>query len=30
MPNLANYLLGMPEPLTTKRDVTPLQGVDFA
>jgi prevent-host-death family protein len=30
MPNLANYLLGMPEPLRTERDVTPLRGVDFA
>lgn len=30
MPNLANYLLGMPEPPTTERDATPLRGVDFA
>lgn len=30
MPNLANYLLGMPEPLITERDATPLRGVDFA
>ena len=30
MPNLANYLLGLPEPLVTERDTTPLRGVDFA
>ena len=30
MPNLANYLLAMPEPLVTQRDATPLRGVDFA
>ena len=30
MPNLANYLLAMPEPLVTPRDATPLRGVDFA
>ena len=30
MPNLANYLLAMPEPLVTERDATPLRGVDFA
>jgi prevent-host-death family protein len=30
MPNLANYLLGMPEPLVNQRDATPLRGVDFA
>ena len=30
MPNLANYLLTMPEPLVTERDATPLRGVDFA
>ena len=30
MPNLANSLWGMPEPLRTERDVTPLRGVDFA
>ena len=29
MPNLANYLLAMPEPLVTQRDATPLGGVDF-
>ena len=29
MPNLANYLLAMPEPLVTQRDATPLRGVDF-
>lgn len=29
MPNLANYLLAMPEPLETERDTTPLRGVDF-
>ena len=30
MPNLANYLMAMPEPLVTERDTTPLRGVDFA
>jgi len=34
MPNLANYLLALPEPfdtdLETERDTTPLPGVDFA
>ncbi len=30
MPNLANYLLAMPEPLVSQRDATPLRGVDFA
>jgi prevent-host-death family protein len=30
MPNLANYLLTMPEPLVTERDATPLRCVDFA
>lgn len=30
MPNLANYLLSLPEPLVTQRDTTPLRGVDFA
>ena len=30
MPNLANYLLALPEPLVTERDVPPLRGVDFA
>ena len=29
MPNLANYLLTMPEPLETERDTTPLRGIDF-
>ena len=29
MPNLANYLLALPEPLETERDVTPLRGIDF-
>ena len=29
MPNLANYLLALPEPLETKRDATPLRGIDF-
>ncbi len=29
MPNLANYLLTMPEPLVTERDTTPLRGIDF-
>jgi len=30
MPNLANYLLAVPEPLATERDRTPLRGADFA
>jgi len=29
MPNLANYLMALPGPLTTQRDTTPLRGVDF-
>lgn len=29
MPNLANYLLALPEPLETQRDTTPLRGIDF-
>jgi len=29
MPNLANYLLGLPEPLETERNTTPLRGIDF-
>lgn len=29
MPNLANYLLSLPEPLETERDTTPLRGIDF-
>lgn len=33
MPNLANYLLALPEsfdePLQTERDSTPLRGIDF-
>ena len=29
MPNLANYLLALPEPLLTERDTTPLRGIDF-
>ena len=29
MPNLANYLLALPEPIATQRDATPLRGVDF-
>lgn len=29
MPNLANYLLSLPEPFETERDTTPLRGVDF-
>lgn len=29
MPNLANYLLALPELLATQRDATPLRGVDF-
>ena len=30
MPNLANYLLSLPDPLETERDTTPLRGMDFA
>lgn len=30
MPNLANYLLTLPEPLETERDITALRGIDFA
>ena len=30
MPNLASYLLSLPEPLETARDTTALRGVDFA
>jgi len=30
MPNLANYLLTLPEALVIERDSTPLRGVDFA
>ena len=29
MPNLASYLLALPEPLETERDTTPLRGMDF-
>lgn len=33
MPNLANYLLTLPEPFIadfeTERDTTPLRGIDF-
>ena len=29
MPNLASYLLALPEPLKTERDTTPLRGMDF-
>ena len=29
MPNLASYLLALPEPLETGRDTTPLRGMDF-
>ena len=29
MPNLANYLLALPESLEIKRDNTPLRGIDF-
>lgn len=29
MPNLANYLLSLPDALETKRDTTPLKGMDF-
>ncbi len=29
MPNLASYLLIMPEPLETERDTTSLRGIDF-
>ena len=30
MPNLASYLLSLPEPLQTERDTTALRGLDFA
>jgi prevent-host-death family protein len=30
MPNLANYLLALPESIETERDTTPLRGIDFA
>jgi antitoxin Phd len=30
MPNLANYLLALPDPLEIERDITPLRGIDFA
>ena len=30
MPNLANYLLSLPEALETERDATPLRGIDLA
>jgi antitoxin Phd len=30
MPNLANYLLALPESLEIRRDATPLRGIDFA
>ena len=30
IPNLASYLLALPEPLETERDTTALLGVDFA
>ena len=29
MPNLASYLLALPEPLETERDTTPLRGMAF-
>lgn len=29
MPNLANYLLALPERLETERDPTALRGIDF-
>ena len=29
MPNLANYLLSLPEPLETERDTTALRGMIF-
>ena len=29
MPNLANYLLSLPDALETERDTTPLKGMDF-
>ena len=29
MPNLASYLLALPEPMETERDTTPLRGMDF-
>jgi prevent-host-death family protein len=29
IPNLANYLLALPEPFETERDNTPVRGMDF-
>lgn len=29
MPNLANYLLALPEPFEKERDTTPLRGIGF-
>jgi len=29
MPNLANYLLALPEHFETVRDTTPLRGIEF-
>ena len=29
MPNLANYLLALPDALEIERDNTPLRGIDF-
>ena len=29
MPNLANYLLALPEALEAERDATPLRSIDF-
>jgi prevent-host-death family protein len=29
MPDLASYLLSLPEELETQRDITPLRGMDF-
>ena len=29
MPNLANYLLALPEQFDTERDTTPLRVIDF-
>jgi prevent-host-death family protein len=29
MPNLANFLLALPEPLDTERDTTPLDGTEI-
>lgn len=29
VPNLASYLLSLPEPLETERDATSLRGMDF-